>query len=203
MVITPLSPAGLVLVYLVGAVPVGYLVARILRVDIRAHGSGNIGATNVLRTLGKGPAVITLFLDMAKGYAAVWLALALGPEPWWGGVGALVAVIGNCWSVFLGFRGGKGMATALGAFLNLMPVAVLPAILVWAAVAATFRYISLASVTAALCVPIGAVLLPRYHWSEALAALAVALIIVLRHRDNVARLLSGTERKLGERVSTS
>lgn len=203
MVITPLSPAGLVLVYLVGAVPVGYLVARILRVDIRAHGSGNIGATNVLRTLGKGPAVITLLLDMAKGYAAVWVALALGPEPWWGGVGALLAVIGNCWSVFLGFRGGKGMATGLGAFLNLMPVAVLPAILVWVAVAATFRYISLASVTAALCVPIGAVLLRRYHWSEALAALAVALIIVLRHRDNVARLLSGTERKLGERVSTS
>lgn len=203
MVITPLSPAGLVLVYLVGAVPVGYLVARVLRVDIRAHGSGNIGATNVLRTLGKGPAAITLLLDMAKGYAAVWVALALGPEPWWGGVGALLAVVGNCWSVFLGFRGGKGMGTGLGAFLHVMPVAVLPAILVWVAVAATFRYISLASVTAALCVPIGAVLLRRYHWSEALAALAVALIIVLRHRDNVARLLSGTERKLGERVSTS
>lgn len=202
MVITPLSLAGLVLVYLVGAVPMGYLVARVLRVDIRAHGSGNIGATNVLRTLGKGPAVLTLLLDAAKGYTGVWIALALGPEPWWGSVGALLAVVGNCWSIFLGFRGGKGMATGLGAFLRLIPLAVLPAILVWVAVAATLRYISLASVTAALCVPIGAALL-RYHWSEALAALAVALIIALRHRDNVARLLSGTERKLGERVSTS
>lgn len=203
MVITPLSLAGLVLVYLVGAVPMGYLVARVLRVDIRAHGSGNIGATNVLRTLGKGPAVLTLLLDAAKGYTGVWIALALGPEPWWGSVGALLAVVGNCWPVFLGFRGGKGMATGLGAFLHLMPWAVLPAILVWVALAATFRYISLASVTAALCVPIGAALLRRYHWSEALAALAVALIIALRHGDNVARLLSGTERKLGERVSTS
>ena len=203
MVVTPLSLAGLVLVYLVGAVPVGYLVARVLRMDIRAYGSGNIGATNVLRTLGKGPAVITLVLDAAKGYTAVWIALALGPEPWWGGAGALLAVVGNCWSVFLGFRGGKGMATGLGAFLHLMPLTVLPAILVWVAVATTFRYVSLASLTAALCVPIGAVLLGRYHWSDALAGLAVALIIALRHRDNVARLLSGTERKLGGRVSTS
>jgi glycerol-3-phosphate acyltransferase PlsY len=118
-------------------------------------------------------------------------------------VGALLAVLGNCWSVFLGFRGGKGMATGLGAFLHLMPLAVLPAVLVWVALATTFRYISLASVTAALCVPIGAVLLGRYHWSAGLAGIAVALIIALRHRDNVARLLSGTERKVGERVSTS
>lgn len=202
MVLTPLSLVGLVLVYLVGAVPVGYLVAKLLGFDIRSHGSGNIGATNILRTLGKGPAVITLLLDVVKGYVAVWIALALGPEPWWGSVGALLAVIGNCWSVFLGFRGGKGMATGLGAFLHLMPWAVLPAIVVWGAVAGTFRYVSLASLAAALCVPIGAALL-RYHWSGVATALLVALIILLRHRDNVARLLSGTERKLGERVSAS
>lgn len=198
-----LTLPGLLLVYLVGAVPVGYLVGRILGVDIRNHGSGNIGATNLLRTLGKGPAVLTLLLDIAKGYGAVWIALALGPEPWWGGAGALLAVTGNCWSVFLRFRGGKGMATGLGAFLNLMPLAVLPAALVWVAVAATFRYVSLASLTASLCLPVGAVLLRRYHWSEALAALAVAVIVGLRHRDNLARLLAGTERKLGERVSAS
>ena len=198
-----LTLLGLLLVYLVGAMPIGYLVARVLGVDIRGHGSGNIGATNVLRTLGKGPAAITLLLDVAKGYAAVWIALALGPEPWWGSAGAALAVVGNCWSIFLRFRGGKGMGTGLEAFLHLMPLAVLPAILVWAAVAGTFRYVSLASLTAALCVPLGAVLLRRYHWSEALAGLVVALIIALRHRDNVARLVSGTERKLGARVSAS
>ncbi|MBI4589236.1 MAG: glycerol-3-phosphate 1-O-acyltransferase PlsY [Candidatus Rokubacteria bacterium] len=194
--------AGFLLAYLVGALPMGYLVARALGVDIRKHGSGNIGATNVLRALGKGPAAITLLLDVAKGYAAVWIALALGPEPWGGSAGAALAVVGNCWSVFLGLRGGKGIATGLGAFLHLIPLAVLPAMFVWAIVALTFRYVSLASLTATACVPIGALVL-RYHPSTALAALAVALIIVGRHRDNVARLLAGTERKLGERVSVS
>lgn len=193
---------GLVLVYLVGALPVGYLIARVAGVDIRRHGSGNIGATNILRSLGKGPAILTLLLDVAKGYLAVWIALALGPEPWWGSLGAVVAVAGNCWSVFLGFRGGKGMATGLGAFLHLIPLAVLPAVLVWAVVTATFRYVSLGSLTAALCLPLGALVL-RYHPSTAIAALGVAVMILVRHRDNVARLLAGTERKLGERVSAS
>lgn len=197
-----LTLLGLLLVYLVGAIPVGYLVARAARVDIRARGSGNIGATNVLRTLGKGPAAFTLLLDVTKGYVAVWIALALGPEPWWGSLGALLAVAGNCWPVFLGFRGGKGMATGLGAFLHLTPLAVLPALVVWAAIALTFRYVSLASLCAAACLPIGAALL-RYHWSAVAAALAVVLIVILRHRDNVARLLAGTERRLGERVSAT
>ncbi len=197
-----LTLLGLLLVYFVGALPVGYVLARIAGVDIRKQGSGNIGATNVLRTLGKGPATITLLLDIAKGYGAVWLAMTLGPEPWWGSVGAVVAVAGNCWSVFLGFRGGKGMATGLGAFLYLTPLAVLPALLVWIVIALTFRYVSLASLSAAVCLPIGAALL-RYHWSAAVAALAVALIIGLRHRDNVSRLLAGTEHKLGEPVSVS
>ncbi len=197
-----LTLLGLLLVYFVGALPVGYVLARIAGVDIRTQGSGNIGATNVLRTLGKGPATITLLLDIAKGYGAVWLAMTLGPEPWWGSVGAVVAVAGNCWSVFLGFRGGKGMATGLGAFLYLTPLAVLPALLVWIVIALTFRYVSLASLSAAVCLPIGAALL-RYPWSAAAAALAVALIIGLRHRDNVSRLLAGTEHKLGEPVSVS
>ena len=197
-----LTLAGLVLVYLVGALPVGYVVARVAGMDIRKQGSGNIGATNVLRALGKGPAAITLLLDVAKGYTAVWIALALGPEPWWGSAGAVLAVIGNCWSVFLGFGGGKGMATGLGAFLRLAPLAVPPALVAWIVVALMSRYVSLASLSAALCLPIGAFLL-RYHWSAGVVALAVGLIIALRHRDNVARLVAGTEGKLGERVSVS
>lgn len=197
-----LTLGGLLLVYLVGALPVGYLVARVAGMDIRKQGSGNIGATNVLRTLGKGPAAITLVLDVAKGYTAVWIALALGPEPWWGSAGAVLAVVGNCWSVFLGFGGGKGMATSLGAFLRLTPLAVLPALLAWIVVALMFRYVSLASLSAALCLPLGAFLF-RSHWSATVAAVAVGLIIVLRHRDNVIRLLGGTEQKLGQRVSFS
>ena len=190
--------------YLVGAVPVGYLVARAFGMtDLRRHGSGNIGATNVLRTVGRLPAVITLVGDVVKGFVAVSAAAALAPGaaqvP---ALAALAAVIGNCWSVFMGFRGGKGVATGLGAFLNLTPLAVAPAALVWLGVTATFRFVSLGSITAALCVPVGALLF-GYPPAFAAAALAVSVLIVVRHRDNIARLLSGTERRLGERVAGS
>ncbi len=194
---TPL--AALALAYLVGAIPVGYLVGRAFGVgDIRRHGSGSIGATNLLRTLGRLPAILTLTGDVAKGAAAVALATA-----WSGGASriaaasAVAAVAGNCWSVFLGFRGGKGVATGLGAFLWLVPWATLPAALVWLVIAATFRYVSLASVMAAACVPLGALAL-RYPGSSALACLLVAGIVVARHRDNIARLTVGTERRLGQ-----
>jgi len=198
-----LSLLALALVYLVGAVPVGYLVARLAGgVDIRRRGSGNIGATNVLRTLGKGPAAVTFAGDVAKGWLAVWLAEAIGPELWWGAAGAVLAIVGNCWSVFLGFRGGKGVATGLGAFLRLVPLATLPAILVWAIVALTFRYVSLASLTASACLPIG-VLLLGYPVQALVATVAALLIVMARHRDNLARLVAGTERKLGERASAS
>ncbi len=202
-----LSSVWLALVYLVGAIPVGYLVSRAFGgVDIRRAGSGNIGATNVLRTLGRGPAALTFAGDVFKGWAAVWLAEAIGPEPWWGAVGALLAMAGNCWSVFLGFRGGKGVATGLGAFLKLMPLATLPAILVWIIVAATFRYVSLASLTASACLPLGALLLMRhqgYPVEAVLASVVAVLILILRHKDNLARLLSGAEHRLGERTSPS
>lgn len=189
------------LVYLIGAVPVGYLVSKVFGgLDIRRHGSGNIGATNVLRTLGKGPAALTFAGDVAKGWVAVWLAEAIGPEPWWGSAGALLAIAGNCWSVFLGFRGGKGVATGLGAFLRLMPLATLPAALVWGVIALTFRYVSLASMSATLCLPLGAVLL-GYPAHVVLAALGAVGIVVVRHRDNLARLFAGTERKLGKGAS--
>jgi len=198
-----LSLLALALVYLVGAVPVGYLVARLAGgVDIRRHGSGNVGATNVLRTLGKGPAAVTFAGDAAKGWLAVLLAEAIGPELWWGAAGAVLAIVGNCWSVFLGFRGGKGVATGLGAFLRLVPLATLPAILVWAIVTLTFRYVSLASLTASACLPIG-VLLLGYPVQALVATVAALLIVMARHRDNLARLVAGTERKLGERVSAS
>lgn len=195
--------AAVVAAYLIGAVPIGFLVARLFGVaDIRHHGSGNIGMTNVLRTLGRGPAVVTLVGDVAKGFAAVAAASAIGRgDPRVAAAAAVAAVVGNCWSVFLGFRGGKGVATGLGALLNLVPWATAPAALVWLAVVASFRYVSLASITAALCVPVGAVLL-GYPWASAVAALAVSVVVVVRHRDNIARLLSGSERRLGARAAT-
>ena len=196
-----MSAVGLVLAYLIGAIPVGFLVARIAGgVDIRGVGSGNIGATNVLRTLGRLPAIVTLLGDIAKGYAAVWAAARLGPGPGWASAGAVLAIVGHCWPVFLGFRGGKGVATSFGAFLALTPWATAPAALVWIVVTASFRYVSLGSVLACLGLPLG-VLALGYGWPEAAAALAAAVIVVWRHQENIRRLLSGTERRLGERAT--
>lgn len=191
---------GLVASYLIGAIPVGFLVARAAGgFDIRGKGSGNIGATNVLRTLGPVPAVLTLLGDVVKGYLAVRVAEVLGPEPAWGAAGALLAVVGNCWPVFLRFRGGKGMATALGAFLALVPKAVLPAAVLFIAILAISRYVSLASIAAVLVLPVGAFVLSYPRASTGAAALA-ALVILWRHRENIRRLAGGKENRLGGRL---
>jgi len=193
---------GLVGVYLIGAIPVGFLVARAAGgFDIRGKGSGNIGATNVLRTLGPVPAVLTLLGDVAKGYVAVRAAEVIGPEPVWGAAGAVLAVVGNCWPVFLRFKGGKGVATALGAFLALTPRAILLAMAVWIVLTVAFRYVSLASILACVGLAIGAWLF-GYAPMYAVAAACAAALILWRHHENVKRLLSGTERRLGERVTT-
>ena len=194
---------GLAVVYLIGSIPVGLLVARAAGgFDIRGKGSGNIGATNVLRTLGPVPAVLTLLGDVGKGYLAVRAAEVLGPEPAWGAAGALLAIVGNCWPVFLRFKGGKGVATGLGAFLALTPRAILPAAVVWIALAAAFRYVSLASILGCLALAIGAWVF-GYAPMYAAAAACAAALIVWRHRENVRRLVSGTERRLGERASAA
>jgi glycerol-3-phosphate acyltransferase PlsY len=191
---------ALLAAYGIGALPVGFVVARAFGVgDIRRQGSGNIGATNVLRTAGWVPALLTLVGDVAKGALAVTAASAVGglsaAPP-----AAVAAIVGNCWSVFLGFRGGKGVATGLGALLVVVPWAVGPAVPVWLAVAVTTRYVSLSSILAALCVPLGALLL-GYPTPAILAALASVALIVARHYENIARLLAGTERRLGQRRS--
>jgi acyl phosphate:glycerol-3-phosphate acyltransferase len=191
---------GLVASYLIGAIPVGLLVARAAGgFDIRGKGSGNIGATNVLRTLGPVPAVLTLLGDVVKGYLAVRVAEVLGPEPAWGAAGALLAVVGNCWPVFLRFRGGKGMATGLGAFLALAPKAILPAAVLFIAIVAISRYISLASIAAALVLPVGVFVLGYPRASTGAAALAT-LVILWRHRENIRRLADGKENRLGGRL---
>jgi glycerol-3-phosphate acyltransferase PlsY len=193
--------AAVVLAYLVGAIPVGYVVGRAFGVgDIRRHGSGNIGATNVLRTAGKLPAVLTLVGDAVKGAGAVALGAFVAPgDRRVVAASAAAAIVGNCWSIFLGFRGGKGVATGLGAFLALVPWAVLPAAVVWLVIVATFRYVSLASLMASVCVPLGALAL-GYPGPSVIACVLGAVIVVARHRDNIARLTSGTERRVGDRA---
>jgi acyl phosphate:glycerol-3-phosphate acyltransferase len=195
--------SSLLAAYLIGAIPVGYVVARLGGgVDIRRAGSGNIGATNVLRTLGKGPAIATLLGDILKGFAAVSVARAADASPAWAAAGAVLAIVGNCWPVFLRFRGGKGVATGFGAFLALAPWATGPAALVWVIVVATFRYVSLGSVMACLCLPLG-VLALGYPWAYTAAAAGAAIIIIYRHRENLGRLVSGSESRLGQRATSA
>jgi len=192
--------SAVLVAYLIGAVPIGWMVARAFGVpDIWRHGSGTIGATNVLRTLGRRAAIVTLLGDVLKGFLAVFTATALsGGDPVVIAGAAVAAVVGNCWSVFLRFRGGKGVATGLGALLSIVPWATLAALPVFVAVVATTRYVSLASLLAAACVPLVAVFL-RYPSPSAIAALAVAAIITARHHANIARLRAGTESRLGQR----
>jgi acyl phosphate:glycerol-3-phosphate acyltransferase len=193
---------GALVAYLVGAIPVGFVVARAFGIgDIRRHGSGNIGMTNVLRTAGKVPAVITLVGDVLKGFAAVWLGAQMaGGAPSVAAAATVAAVAGNCWSVFLGFRGGKGVATGLGALLRLVPLAIVPSALVFLVVVATTRFVSLGSLLAAIGVPVVALAL-GYPTVSVVAAAGVALIVVGRHHQNIARLLNGTEHRLGRRVA--
>jgi glycerol-3-phosphate acyltransferase PlsY len=193
-----MSAGWLALAYLIGALPIGLAVARLYGVDIRRQGSGNIGATNVLRTLGRGPAILTLAADVGKGYVGSWVGAHAGPEPAYVTLATVVPVVGNCWSVFLGFQGGRGVATGLGAFLRQAPWALVPALVAWLLLVASFRFVSLGSICAAAGLPL-AVWLFGYGGPTTLAAVAVAVIVTVRHRDNLARLLAGTERRLGER----
>lgn len=181
-----------------GSVPFGLLLTRAAGLgDIRQVGSGNIGATNVLRTGNKGLAAGTLALDALKGAAAVWLAgWWLGPSA--AGVAAMAAVIGHCHPPWLGFRGGKGVATALGAMLGLgWPVFAL-ACLAWAVAARLTRTSSVGALAAMAAAPLaGLALLPAGH---AAALLAIGLYVAWRHRDNIARLRAGTEPRIGNRA---
>lgn len=201
----PVAGAFLVVLsFFLGAIPWGYIAGRVTRgVDLRTVGSGGTGATNVLRTLGKPASALVLLLDVLKGVIPILVARWLGFGQGWLAVAAVAAVAGHCWSPFIGFRGGKGMATSAGAGIALFPWALL-ALPVMAAVVATTRYVSLGSLTATAFATLLAIAFAasgRVGWSVPLALLAMTAIVFVRHRENIARLRSGTERRLGERVS--
>lgn len=181
--------------YLIGAVPIGYLVARAKGIDIRQRGSGNIGTTNVWRNLGPAAGILVLAGDVLKGVLAVLLGRYLaGSDAQL--LTALAALVGHSWSVFLGFQGGKIIATTLGVFLLLDPLAMLIGLGIWLAVVGVSRYISLGSITAAAALPVLMLVLGR-SWTHLLFALAVAAIAVYKHLPNIRRLLSGTESRIG------
>jgi glycerol-3-phosphate acyltransferase PlsY len=204
-VLGPLAGLALIVAsFLIGAIPWGYLAGKASRgIDLRAVGSGGTGATNVLRTMGPRASAVVALLDILKGLLPVLLARSAGFDAIWVATAAAATVIGHCWSPFIGFKGGKGVATGAGAAIALFPyvLAIVPvmAVVVW-----TTKYVSLGSLIAA---GLGAVLAVVYaaagklEWTFTIAIVAIAGIIAIRHEGNIRRLMQGSERRIGETVS--
>lgn len=186
---------AILIAYLLGAIPFGYLLTRLTTgKDVRTEGSGNIGATNVLRAAGRGAGVATLVLDMAKGYAAVWIAgMLTDGSPGWMADAAVAVVVGHAFPIFLGFKGGKAVATLTGAFLYLTPIPALAGIIVFVITVVVTRYISAASILSVATFPLGLWLISHPVLNELLAALIAAAIVVYRHKENMRRMRAGQE----------
>ncbi len=195
--------------YLWGSIPAGYWMGKLLRgrnFDIRDYGSRKIGATNVLRTLGRVPAIIVFVFDLTKGILPTLLALFVPffyGAAWGPAVAALMALVGHCFPVFIGFKGGRGVATGAGALLVLSPLAFLLTLIAFVITIAIWRYVSLGSIVASLTSLVCGVIFVFIGWvslpTMIYMVLAPMLVIVL-HYDNIGRLLSGTERKIGQKV---
>jgi glycerol-3-phosphate acyltransferase PlsY len=186
---------SIVIAYFLGAIPFGYLLVKFTKgSDIRASGSGNIGATNVLRTAGKAVGVATLLLDIGKGFLAVYIAIRLTDNsPLWTALAALAVMAGHAFPVFLQFKGGKAVASFIGAFLCLTPLALLAALLLFVIGVARTRHISAGSILAAATFPFAVWMILHPAWEITLAAFVAGAFIVYRHSANIERLRSGTE----------
>ena len=199
--------AFIALGYLFGSLPAGYIAGRMAGVDVRELGSGNIGATNVLRVLGKRWGYAVFFVDAFKGFAAVRLTFffvknlpaAQAYAEYFGILTAVMCIVGHTFPVWLGFRGGKGVATSAGALFGLMPLAVPIIMLIWVIVFETTRYVSVASIVAATSLPIVVGLFLRWKFLEGPAffyfSIMIALLVLWSHRSNFSRLLNGTEQR--------
>jgi glycerol-3-phosphate acyltransferase PlsY len=199
--------AIVVAAYLLGSIPFSYLIVRVLGgQDVRKVGSGNVGATNAMRAAGAKAGAIALLLDFSKGVGAVVLARLADAASPVVGAAAVAVMLGHVFPIFLGFRGGKGVATSAGAFAALAPLALVITLAVFVAIVAWKRYVSIGSITAAALFPLLVLALQRLDWMEpdlwlVAASAAIALIVIVKHRTNLARLRQGIEPKLGQRRS--
>ena len=186
---------AVVLAYLLGSIPFGLLIVKAMTgADVRRAGSGNIGATNVLRTTGVAAGLLTLLLDAAKGFGAVWLADRLtGGDVLWMSAAALAVLLGHAFSVWLKFQGGKAVASFVGGFLYLTPVPVLAIFLLFVVIVAWTRYLSLGSVIGAGLFPVACWMILHPDWPVLVAAAAGSVLIIWRHRSNIERIRAGTE----------
>ena len=193
--------------YLIGAIPFSYIIGRLLKgIDIRDYGSGNVGATNIMRTVGKVPGIIALLLDVSKGAlaAAVIPLLFYNPgmqisEPFFKVILGLVAVCGHIWTIFLRFKGGKGVATSIGVFLGLAPFVTASGLIVWLILAGIFRYVSLSSIAMAISLPIFMLLYKR-PVEYTILSVVLCVFIIYKHKANISRLLQGKEYRIGQKT---
>ena len=185
--------------YLLGAIPIGYLVGRAFGVDVRQVGSGNIGTANVLRAAGKWAAILTLLGDMLKGFFPVVLATVLVESEWLHAAVALAAIAGHCWPVFLRFQGGKAVATGAGTSIGLAPVVGLGLFAFWWAVVLLSRYTSLGAIAVMLVSPVAFVLTGQ-PLPYVLYTVVGGALVLYRHRENARALVEGTERKVGQKA---
>jgi len=192
LVIIPLIFAA----YIIGSVPTGYLLGKLRGVDVRTVGSGNVGATNVARAVGKSQGVITLIADAAKGYLPVFMALQLGQDSLTVALTAIAAFLGHLYPLFLNFRGGKGVATGFGALLALAPVATLVMVVVFVLAVVATRIVSLGSLATAVAAPLSLWLFQQPPVIVAMGCFLGAMVI-MRHRANIRRLFAGTEPRFG------
>ena len=186
---------ALVIAYLLGSIPFGYVLVKWRTgADVRSAGSGNIGATNVLRTTGRGAGAATLLLDIGKGYLAVLIAARLvGSNDLWMSAAALAVMAGHAYPIFLKFQGGKAVASFVGAFLRLTPLPLIAALVVFLGVAAWTRHVSLGSIAAAATFPLAVWLVLQGSWPQLIAAIIAGIFIIYKHRSNIERLRAGSE----------
>lgn len=195
-------PVLSILAYLFGAIPFGLCIAQLRGVDIRRHGSGNIGATNVFRVVGKGWGIFTFVLDALKGFIpAYWFPLLGNLNPDWGVLFGLMAIVGHSFPVYLRFKGGKGVATSAGMLLGVAPLVIGAAFACWLITILLTRYVSLASIVAATTVIIAVWLAPPSEDSIIVqtALTVISLLVIWLHRANIRRLLNGTENRFGKK----
>ena len=191
--------------YLIGSIPSGLIIGKLRRVDIREYGSGNIGTTNVLRTLGARYGALVLIADVFKGVIAVLLARYIIGSPMSEMAAGFAAVAGHDWSLFLKFKGGRGVATSLGGILPMAmwaPLAAVAGVVIFIAIIALTRYVSLASIMGSLSAVVAMAVfmgMDRVPWEYLVYIVVVVALIIFQHRDNISRLLSGTESKLGQK----
>ena len=192
----------ILIAYLCGSIPTGLILSRIIAgIDVRKYGSHNIGATNVYRILGKKLGGLTLLGDVLKGFLPVYLVYKITGSETWTSIAALATFLGHLYPLYLKFSGGKGVATALGAFLFLSPQIIVINILIFVLVVGIFRYVSLGSVLAALAMPLLMCLFPSYQYptSYIITATIIAILISYRHKENFKRIIKGTESKIGSK----